>query len=94
MIFRLLTTAGLVFEGKVESVILPTTQGEINILPNHADYVGVLGKGWIRINNGKGKKDQWGAINGLVNIKSGILEVLADDIYSKDSEEAKALFTP
>lgn len=94
--FLLLTTSGAVFEGKVDSVVLPTAQGEIQVLPAHADYSSIVGVGWIRaegaISNtekgsaGKGLRE-WAVLNGLINITNGKVELLADKVYRKGSSE-------
>lgn len=94
--FLLLTTSGAVFEGEVDSVVLPTAQGEIQVLPAHADYSSIVGVGWIRAegavsstekgSSGKGPRE-WAVLNGLIKITNGRVELLADKVYRKGAPE-------
>jgi len=94
--FLLLTTSGVAFEGEVDSVVLPTAQGEIQVLPAHADYSSIVGVGWIRAegavsNNEKGSTGkglrEWAVLNGLIKITNGKVELLADKVYRKGAPE-------
>lgn len=42
-----------VFEGEAEIISMPTTEGEISVLKNHLPIITSLGKGTIKIKNGK-----------------------------------------
>ena len=46
----------LVFEGKVRSVVVPATDGEMGILPRHAPLIGALSYGELRIEKEDGQK--------------------------------------
>lgn len=48
--FRLITPAGVVFDGEAELVIAVTTEGEEGILPRHAPLVAALKPGVLRAN--------------------------------------------
>ncbi len=42
----------LLYEGKVDSVVLATLDGEMGILPGHAPEICALGSGIVRLNTG------------------------------------------
>lgn len=43
----------ILFEGDVESVVAPAFDGQFGILPRHAPMVVLLGKGTLRLGNGR-----------------------------------------
>jgi F-type H+-transporting ATPase subunit epsilon len=78
---KVLTPAGLALEDRASSVKLQTVDGEIQILPQHARYVGLLGQGALEYVSASGAATQ------TMNLKGGFcsfgpdgLQVLADSI--------------
>ena len=47
LILKILTPDGTAFEGTVEAVFLPGTQGAFEVLPGHASIISSLDKGTI-----------------------------------------------
>lgn len=41
-----------VFDGEAESLVVPAYDGEVGILPRHAPFMTLLGKGELRIRQG------------------------------------------
>ena len=83
---KVLTPAGLVLEDRAASVKLQTVDGEIQILPQHARYVGLLGKGMLEYVSASG------AATRSLNLQGGFcsfgvdgLQVLADSILEAPS---------
>lgn len=62
-----------VFTGDFESVILPTTEGEVEIFPDHAPFMAGLKKGKITI-KANGEKQVFDIEKGFVEVNK--LEVL------------------
>lgn len=62
----------VLFEGVVNSMVLPSTEGELTILKNHIPLITPLKKGVIRL---KGEKEDL-----ILNINGGILEVKPDEV--------------
>jgi len=93
--FKIATPERVMLDIEVASLTLPTTTGEITILPNHIPLVSNLNAGEIRY-RAEGK-DQFFAISGgIVEIKPGNqVVVLADtaefghEIDEKRAEEAR-----
>jgi F-type H+-transporting ATPase subunit epsilon len=61
------TPIGLVWEGEVESVVVPGTAGSYGILAGHAPMIGTLGKGLLRVKTGTTERS--------FRVEGGILEV-------------------
>lgn len=47
MLFKIVTPYGIIYESDVQRVTVPTTTGEITVLPNHAPLVSTLAPGEI-----------------------------------------------
>ncbi len=76
----------------VKSVTLPTVDGEITILPNHATYMGVVGVGIISFEQDTGKKQAGHVAHGFIQIMNEEVIILADRLelaHEIDIERAK-----
>lgn len=80
-LLRLLIPEGLVKEAKVLGATLPTADGEIGILPGHADYLALIGKGTLTLSKEDGEKEKFQISGGFCRVEKGICEVLADSVY-------------
>lgn len=69
--FKIVTPAGVIYHDQVEQVTVPTTSGEITILPKHIPIVSVLKAGELIV-----QKD--GHKMGL-SVSGGIIEMQPDD---------------
>jgi len=49
MKIKILTPESLVFEGEVDSVLLPGEKGDFHIMKNHASLISTLKEGYVRI---------------------------------------------
>ena len=90
------TVERIVFESSnVGKVIVPTTTGEITILPNHASLMSVLDLGEIRIYDAEGKETSLFVDGGILQLQRNHLEILAtvaeraEDLDIARIEEAK-----
>ena len=91
---EILSPEGQIFKDDVSEIILPTVQGQIAVLPNHAPLFTKLIEGEIVIK--KNNKETYVAITGgFVEIANNKVDVLADyavrseQIEEKTAEEAK-----
>ena len=85
---EIVTPQGQIFNDDVSSVVLPGSEGEFGVLPNHASLISLLKAGIIDIEH-KNKKHDVVAINwGYAKIDEGKVVILADGaVYvSGDSE--------
>jgi len=67
----------LVYEGDVDMVILPGTEGEMGILPNHAPLLSTLNYGILKVRS-KGEEEIFAIAGGVVEVQPEIVTVLAD----------------
>lgn len=92
---EIVTPQGRIFSDEVNSVVLPGSDGEFGVLPNHASLISLLSSGIIDIED-KNKNHDVVAINwGYAKIDEGKVVVLADGaVYvagKNESEIANAL---
>ena len=74
MQLEVLTPDQELFNGEIESIVLPGIDGYFGILNNHAPIIAALGKGVVTLNGGKN------ATGSLVDKKKGIPETFEFDI--------------
>ena len=91
---EIVTPDGLEYSGEVESLLVRTDDGDVEILAGHTDFLAALGTGRVRILEG-GKK-RFGSVNGgFLSVQSGktrlcaITFEFADQIDLKRAEAAK-----
>jgi F-type H+-transporting ATPase subunit epsilon len=80
------------FEGDVDIVIVPGSNGEMGILPGHAPLLATLGYGILRIRI-KGEEQAFTIAGGVVEVRPDIVTVLADvgeDVEKIDIQRAEA----
>ncbi|MCR4278568.1 MAG: ATP synthase F1 subunit epsilon [bacterium] len=68
--FELITPERKVFHLRVNQVTIPTTEGEVTILPNHVSLVAEITPGIVHLKNGNEEEE--------VAIAGGFLQVSAD----------------
>lgn len=72
-----------------KEIILPTTTGEIAILPNHENLVTELASGTIEVKIG-GKTETFASFDGFAKITGDIVKVFSAGVEHADSlDEAK-----
>jgi F-type H+-transporting ATPase subunit epsilon len=77
----------------VESLILTTAEGEIQILPGHANYIATLETGRFVVQGADAKSYAGVISSGFVNVEDGAVKVIAETIEliaEIDSNRAKA----
>jgi F-type H+-transporting ATPase subunit epsilon len=67
----------MVFEGDVDSVLAPGTEGEMGILPNHAPLLSTLGYGVIKVRY-QAQEEYFTVAGGIIEVQPDIVTVLAD----------------
>ena len=87
---EIVTPQGQIFNDDVSSVVLPGSEGEFGVLPNHASLVSLLKAGIIDIED-KHKKHDVVAINwGYAKIDEGKVVILADGaVYVSGNSESE-----
>lgn len=69
------------FEGNARSVLLPAERGEMQVLPEHADYAALLSEGVLKVERESGETDTFTLEStGLAEISKNRVTVFADRI--------------
>ena len=92
---EIITPENIVFQGDVESVSLPTPDGEITVLPAHIPLISIVSPGSILVRQ-NGTEELFAVSRGVIEIDGKHVRILADtadraaDLEEKAIEEAKA----
>ena len=78
MQLEIITPSGVVFEGPIESVTLPGSEGEFGVLPGHASLVSLLTAGVIDIHGEAGNNESVAVDWGYAKVSSDKCVVLVD----------------
>ena len=78
MLLDILTPETLLFEGEIKSVKLPGTNGEFEILNNHAPIISTLSKGEICVTNKNNEREKFKINGGVIEMQNNKIIVLAD----------------
>jgi F-type H+-transporting ATPase subunit epsilon len=74
---RVVTPEQPIFEGEVDSVVVPAHDGEVGILPRHARMLASLGVGELRATTG-GRVERFFVEGGFVQVGDNRVTVLCD----------------
>lgn len=67
----------MVFEGDADIVILPGTEGEMGVLPNHAPLLSTLKYGVVKVRR-QGKEEVFTVAGGIVDVQPDRVVILTD----------------
>ena len=88
---EIVTPEKLAYQGEVDSVVLPGSEGELGVLPHHAPLVSTLGAGELRLRKG-GQEESFAIVGGFLQVLPDKVVVMAEtaDIASEiDVEKAQ-----
>jgi len=81
-----------IFSGLAEMVIAPALQGEVGILPRHAQYITQLSEGAIRLKINDKQEESFYISGGMLEVQPHKVTVLSDTaLRAHDIDEAAAL---
>jgi F-type H+-transporting ATPase subunit epsilon len=89
---EIVTPERKVFDEVVDAVTIPTTNGEIGVLPNHAPLISTLKPGILTIAN-RGANERLAIAGGFVEVSANKVSILADTAERADEvnvESARA----
>lgn len=86
---EIVTPEKKVFDETVDSVSVPTANGEIGILPNHAPLISTLKPGILSYSN-KGATERLVISGGFVEVNSDKVSILADVAESSADVDVEA----
>lgn len=89
-ILQIVTPYGLLFDGKAQKIILRTSEGDVGILANHANYVAALSIGVARIVTSNGER-RGACSGGMLSVTDGFVRVVASTFeWEEDIDIARA----
>jgi F-type H+-transporting ATPase subunit epsilon len=68
-----------VFDGDAESVIAPAYDGLVGILPRHAPFMTLLGKGTLKVRSG-GTENRFQVAGGFLQVAKDRVRIVADRV--------------
>lgn len=92
---EIVTPDGLEYSGEAESLLVRTTEGDVEILAGHTDFLASLSTGTAKLII-DGKKRMASTSGGFLSVKGGKVRMcattfeFAEDIDLKRAEDAKA----
>jgi len=93
--FKIVTPEKIVYEKEIDQVTLPTSQGQITILPNHLPLVAILVPGELIIKNQKKEEIFMAVAHGFIEVGKNEIRVLtetaerAEEIDELRAQEAR-----
>lgn len=78
------------FSGEAVSVVVPGEVGSFGIYPNHAPLIASMDVGIIQIRKTDGSLVKFVVDGGFVEVRSGVVNILADGADNPDSIDTKA----
>lgn len=74
---EIVTPERRIFEGDVDEVIVPGSEGEMGILPHHAPLISMLGQGVLRLRS-SGREEAFAIFGGFLQVRPDRVVVLAE----------------
>jgi len=87
---KITTPDGPTFEGEVDSVSLPTPQGEITILPHHIPLISIVVPGAITIRQ-QGEEHLLAVSRGVIEVDGKTIRVMVDTADRADALQEEAI---
>ncbi|MFN0178809.1 MAG: ATP synthase F1 subunit epsilon [Gemmatimonadales bacterium] len=68
-----------VFQGEADTVMAPAYDGQVGILPNHAPFMTLLGRGVLTVKHG-GAEHRFNVQGGFLQVVSNRVRVVAEQV--------------
>ena len=73
-----------VFDGEVESVLVPGMIGDFLVLSNHAPCISSIRPGFLEFSEGTSKKQRYFVSGGIIEVSNNVVSVLVDSAIAGD----------
>ena len=77
-----ISPASSMFDGEADGVIAPAFDGEVGILPNHAPFMTLLGKGTLTVRRA-GTVDRFTIRGGFLQVVDNRVRVVAEHVQGE-----------
>ncbi len=81
----ILTPEKTVFDGDVQYVEAPGTEGHFGVLAHHAALVTALASGTLTVRGATGAEERWQVGGGFFEVSNNVATVLADSVSAARS---------
>ena len=89
--FDLVSPERLLYSGEVESVLVPSVEGEMTMLRDHAPVMAMLKPGVVRFTDGGGSKHDLFVRGGFADMANNTLTILAEQAVALAEVDAALL---
>jgi F-type H+-transporting ATPase subunit epsilon len=89
---EIVTHDGVAYQGEVDGLVAPGTDGYFGLLPRHAPMIAELGVGGLRLRRGN-QWEHFALAGGILHVRDGAVVIMADSIEKAeqiDVERARA----
>ena len=87
---EIVTPEAKVYSDTIDSVVIPTVEGEIGVLPGHIPLLTQIASGELRVS--KGTSTQWLAVGGgFAQIDGDTVRVLAENAITEEKIDENAV---
>ncbi len=73
-----------VFEGKVESILVPGMVGDFLVLSNHAPCISSIRPGFLEFSEGTSDRQRYFVSGGIIEVINNVVSVLVDSAVLSD----------
>ena len=81
----IVTPESSVYSGRVESVTVPGTDGQFQILYNHAPIISTLGSGKVVLVDDEGNDQSFDAKGGVIEVMKNKAIILVEQIVNQEA---------
>ncbi|MGQ0704388.1 MAG: F0F1 ATP synthase subunit epsilon [Gemmatimonadales bacterium] len=74
------------FDGEAESLVAPTYDGHVGILPRHAPFMTLLGKGILSVRSAGGGTSSFRVRGGFLQVVSNTVRVVAEYVQGETND--------
>ncbi len=85
LIVRIATPDGEAFSGEAKSILVKTTEGDVQIMQGHTDYFAALGTGRAKLTLKDGTERTAACSGGFITVLAGEVSVLATTFEFSDN---------
>lgn len=86
----IVSVTGQIYQGQARFVCLPSPEGEIGVMPQHAPMLTMLRPGNVRVHSVAGSVELIYITGGLVEVRPDSVSILSDVAFRTDASEKQA----
>ena len=91
---RVVSPAEVVYEGEASSIVAPTWDGQVGVLPGHAPMMALLGHGMLSVDQPGGGSEEWYVAGGVLKVEKNQATILVESASSERPSDAGPAVTP